>query len=218
MKTMFINASFDKEVRISRKIIDKLPRSLMLFTTSQFINQLESIKKQLKENGKEVKTIKTGHASNEGQLLGCTNEVIKEKFDAFFFVGTGMFHPTALLKNDKEIYYYDPVNDNLAKISLNDIKKLKKKRLGALKKFYNARKVGFLITVKPGQNRFNECIKIEEKFKDKEFYYFVDNTVNLSSLENFPFIDVFINTCCPRMIDDESRVTIVNMNELGEVF
>ena len=51
---MFINASFDKEVRISRKIIDKLPRSLMLFTTSQFINQLESIKKQLKENGKEV--------------------------------------------------------------------------------------------------------------------------------------------------------------------
>jgi len=218
METMFVNAFYDKEVKINKDIIKKLPKSLMLFTTAQFINQLENIKKQLISNGKEVKTIKTGHASSEGQLLGCTNEIINEDFDAFLFVGTGKFHPSALIKNNKEIYYYDPINDSLDKISINEIEKLKKKRLGSLKKFYNSRKVGFLISIKPGQNRFNECKKIEEKFKDKEFYYFADNTINLNSLENFPFIEIFVNTMCPRLIDDESPVAIVNMSELGFEF
>lgn len=218
METMFVNAYYDKEVKINKNIINKLPKTLMLFTTSQFINQLDSIKKQLTNNGKEVKTIKTGHASSEGQLLGCTNEEIKGNFDAFFFVGTGEFHPTALLKNNKEIYYYNPINDNLNKINKEEIEKLARKRLGALKKFYSSRKIGFLISVKPGQNRFNDCKKIEEKYKDKEFYYLVDNTINLNSLENFPFIEVFVNTMCPRLIDDESNVTIVNMGEIGEKF
>lgn len=214
MKVMFVNAEYSKEIDIPNNIIRKLPNNLILFTTAQFINQLAKIKDKLIKNGKNIKTIKVGHVDNEGQLLGCTNELIKEDFDAFLYIGTGTFHPNALLKNKKEIYYYNPINNFLNRITLKDIEKLSKKRIGALKKFYNAKKIGLLISIKPGQNRFNDCLKIENKFKDKEFYYFADDTINIKSLENFPFIDVFVNTACPRLIDDESPVTIVNMSEL----
>ena len=64
--------------------------------------------------------------------------------------------------------------------------------------------IGILITVKPGQQHFNPGLKLEDKYKDKRFYYFVDNDLNFSSLENFSFIEFWINTACPRIGFDDA--------------
>jgi len=63
-----------------------------------------------------------------------------------------------------------------------------------------------LITTKPGQNNLKKALELKsnDKYKDKNFYFFLDDTVNFAELENFNFIDCWINTACPRIAFDDS--------------
>ena len=54
-------------------------------------------------------------------------------------------------------------------------------------------------------------LKLRKEIKDS--YIFIDNTFNLSTLEDFSDIDIWINTACLR-IEDKS---IINMEDLPKV-
>ena len=60
------------------------------------------------------------------------------------------------------------------------------------------------------------ALMLEKKFSDKKIYFFVDDTVSLNQLENFNFIDMWINTACPRIaIDDAEWFSrgVINLND-----
>ena len=47
MKTLFIEARYKEKIVLSKEVIEKLPDKIGLITTVQYVDQSESIKKQL---------------------------------------------------------------------------------------------------------------------------------------------------------------------------
>ena len=71
-----------------------------------------------------------------------------------------------------------------------------------------------MITTKPGQNNLKKALELKA---DKNIYYFLDDTINFAELENFNFIDCWVNTACPRIAYDDSikiAKPIINIGEL----
>ncbi|RME31855.1 hypothetical protein D6789_01325, partial [Candidatus Woesearchaeota archaeon] len=99
-----------------------------------------------------------------------------------------------------------------------DIARAKQRHRAALSQFLMARKVGVLVTTKSGQQRMLMARKLEEKYPDKEFTFILFETLDFGALEDFSFVEVWVNTMCPRIgYDDTNKMTkpVVNIGELG---
>ncbi len=217
MRVGFIEARYKEKVILPINVIKKLPKEIALFTTVQFIDSLEDIKKQLENNNIKIKLYKVKHTQYPGQILGCSIE----KFDSqnFLYIGDGQFHPKALLlKNPKaNVYVYDPLNKKFFIISEKEVIPWLKRKKIALVKFLSSENVGILISTKPGQNKLEEALKLKNKFPEKNLYFFLFDTLDFNELENFPFIEVFINTACPRIAYDDSvrtKKAIINLEDI----
>jgi len=52
----------------------------------------------------------------------------------------------------------------------------------------------------------------------KKAYIFIDNNLDLRHLENYPFIDSWVNTACPRIGTDDIvniKQPLINIKEAG---
>jgi len=220
MNVFFVQAEYDQEVSIPQDVIKKLPKRIMLFVTAQIISQLSSIKSQLERVGIKVFLTRPRHAIYKGQLLGCDTLNLDSQgdFDAFFYVGDGLFHPQALMmKNDKTIHIYNHSSGKYSTLTPKDAEIYRKRIQIAKASFISAKNVGVLITTKPGQNKFLWYKAVEEKYPDKNFYYLVNNNIEFDRLEDFPFIDIFVNTACERIAyDDYKKFTkpVINYEDL----
>ncbi|OVE74549.1 hypothetical protein BVX95_02150 [archaeon D22] len=219
MKMHFFEAKDDLKTVLPEELIKKLPKNIILFTTVQHIGQLENIKRQLSDFN--VKTEKVPHTKYEGQILGCSIKKIDDSADAFLYIGDGEFHPKALvLKNEKPVIAYNPYTQKIREYHEKDIGDLKKKQKAGLVKFHVSDNIGVLVTLKPGQNRLKRAQKLKEKFPDKNFYILVADTIDFGSLEDFNYIDCFVNTACPRIgYDDTIKIgkPVINLEELDEL-
>lgn len=223
MKMHFVEAHAIAEIKLPKKVIQELPEKIVVATDVQFIRQLDSIAKQLEEAGKTVAKLKGAHAKHMSQILGCSHiKLDYPKFaEAFFYVGDGVFHPKALLiGSEKEVYTYNPFTKESGKLGQSEVAVMKKKQKGALIKFLHSRKVAVLIAVKPGQigiqAHLDAIYSLEKKFPEKKFYYVAFDTLDFMQLGNFPFVDVFVNTACTRLMDDYDKFPrpMVNINEI----
>ncbi|PLW80673.1 hypothetical protein C0585_01380 [Candidatus Woesearchaeota archaeon] len=215
MKTVFFESKDDMEIIIPKDLIKVLPKKIIMFTTVQHVDQIESMKNQLEDI--EVKTIKLSHTKHPGQILGCSIRKIEENCDAFLYIGDGEFHPKALvLKNDKPVYSYNPYSKDFK--SFEDADNLKKRQKAGLVKFHSSKEIGVLITLKPGQNRMKKAKELKELYPDKNFYFLMADTFDFGSLEDFNFLECFVNTACPRIgYDDNIKIfkPVVNIEELN---
>lgn len=213
MRVAHIEARYTGDISIPEA---DMPKVIGLFTTVQFIGQIDSMKKQLEERGHEVRLFKGRHAKYEGQILGCSIEEFPG-VDAFLYVGDGEFHPIALsLKNSKPVFVYNPFSRSFSRLDESRAKQYKKTRETALKKFYMSEKVGILVSTKPGQNQLNRALELKRKL-DKEAYILLSDNIDFEGLENFPFIECFVNTACPRIsLDDQKRAPrpIVSIDDI----
>src|SRR3989344_7317370 len=222
MKVLFFDAHFAGKVELAQKTLDyilkKKYKTVALYASVQFCNQLDTVKKQLEEAGIQWVTSKADRTHVTSQLLGCDNYHnslnLKSTVDAYLYIGDGKFHPLALvygqkdLSKDKvkEIICNDPIEKKFEILDVSYIKTILRKYKGSLLKFLNADTVGVLITVKPGQEQMKPSFYLEKKFPNKKFYYFLDNVVSFDQLENFPFVQVWVNTTCPRVgFDDQLK-------------
>jgi len=217
MKLMFVETKYKGKIKLPRKVIDKLPDTVGLFFTIQFIDSLEDVKKDIEKTGRIVKLMKGKHTKYKGQIYGCN----LEKFsgvDTFLYIGDGLFHPKALvLGNNKKVHIWDPINKKYSVVTKKLIETEIKRQKAAYTKFLMSKKIGVLVSTKPGQSYFKQALKLKQKYKDKEFYYIAMNTINFDSLEDFPFIEVWINTACPRIGWDDTKRTTRPMLDLGSV-
>jgi len=217
MKFLFIETKYKGKIKVPKKVIDKLPDTIGLFFTIQFIDSLEDVKKDVEKTGRTVKLMKGKHTKYQGQIYGCN----LEKFpgvDAFLYVGDGLFHPKALvLGNDKKVHIWNPVHEKYSVVTKKLMEKEITRQKATYSKFLMSRKIGVLVSTKPGQSYFKQALKLKEKYKDKEFYYIVTDTLNFDSLEDFPFIEVWVNTACPRIGWDDTKRTSKPMLDLGSV-
>ena len=219
MRLHFIPVRYTKKVELPSELVKELPKQIILFTTIQYHDQLPEWKRTLEKAGKEVHTFKPRHSVAEGHLLGCGVERWDVDADAFLFVGDGLFHPKALVvKNDLPVWCYDPKLDTFFKMKDEDIARAKRRQKAALMRFYAAKRVGVLVTTKHGQQRIALSLRLKRRFPEKEFYYLLFDSLDFASLEDFPFIECFVNTMCPRIgLDDTKRSEkpILDISELG---
>lgn len=209
MKTLFIPAKSMQDVMpVVKKSLKLLPKKIGLVSTIQFLDQLPKVKKFLEKNNKK--------AIIGGQILGCdvrAAEKIAKKVDAFLYIGSGHFHPIGVkISTKKEVIIANPLSGNVSKVNEQDIKRLKAKKKTALIKFYSAETIGILVSAKPGQQNLKKAFELKKKLKNKQCYVFVSDTIDLADLENYPFIDCWVNTACPRLSDYSSD--IINIGEI----
>jgi 2-(3-amino-3-carboxypropyl)histidine synthase len=199
-----------RKVKISfpKEMLETLPDSVSLFTTAQYIDRLDDMKQQLEDAGKTVEIYRARHTAAPGQILGCSIQTWPE-VDAFVYVGEGEFHPRALLfKNPQPTFRYDPLREAWDNFSHEEINKIMKQHKGAMLTFYHSKTIGVLGTTKSGQKDMQAITKLRKEHPKKDFIYFLANTLDWQGLDDFPFVEMWINTGCPRIgLDDYNKVT-----------
>ena len=208
MKTLFIEAKYSKPIKLSKEIIGKLKGKIGLVSSIQFIDSLPTIKQQLDEEN-----IKSTIA---GQVLGCnvkTAEKITNKVDSFLYIGDGQFHPLGIaIKTKKQVFTLSPFNNRFKKIQKQTKENYEKRKKAALSKFLYADTVGILVSTKPGQYYNPKKLEtLKNRYKQKNFYTFISDTIDYNQFDNFPFIQAWINTACPRIEED---IPIVNIQDI----
>ena len=218
MKLFHIATTYEGDIILPQQLIEQLPKTLMLMGTVHFTKQLPAIRQQLEQAGKKVILFQGVHDEHAGQMLGCDIFPEKRAKEAYLYVGDGLFHPTALLyDNDQPVYYYNPFSEETVKLTQKDLRDVPNKRKASMARFYAAEKVGILVTTKPGQNNMKAGMELKKRLndKEKEAYVFLEETLNIQQLENFPFIDCWVNTACPRIVEDTNQA-MVNLWDLRD--
>ena len=75
-----------------------------------------------------------------------------------------------------------------------------------------------LVGLKPGQRRLEEALQLKEKLEKegKATHLFAMKEITPEALMEFPSVDAFVNTACPRIsLDDAARFRkpILTINE-----
>lgn len=190
------------------KIAIKKYKKIGLTATVQHVHQLQEIAKYLEMH--EFKTFignSTEKTPYKGQVLGCDYTSVKNnsELDAFLFIGPGRFHPTGLaLATKKPVIAFNPFNGVTQKIGEKDIMIIAKKRMAAITITKNARKIGIIISTKPGQFKKDLVSFLKEDFKQKgvETAIIYTDEIQLETLQNFAEADAYIITACPRISID----------------
>ncbi len=234
MDILFLDAPYTGKVELCKGTLKYLQqknfRTAALYASVQFCNQLTTVREQLAAAGITVITSTAERTHVTGQLLGCNSyhqslnlkPAMEKKIDCFLYVGDGRFHPLALayaqkdLSEIKEIVCDDPLRHQMKIVGLKDIRSILLKYKASLLRFLASSKVGIIITIKPGQEQLQPSFALEKKYPEKKFYYFLDNTISFDQLENFNFIEVWVNTACPRIgFDDQEkfRKGVINLTD-----
>ncbi len=231
MKTIFIPVYDTTEITpLLKKSLAfmKDETSAAFFTTVQFINQLPLIKKFYKKHNIKIeflssikKTSQQGISSKfSSQILGCDATAAKKaKSNLLIYLGSGYFHPIALfLNSEKKILQINPETGKVEFFDSKNIKSFLAKKAARLQKLKDAKKIGIWVTTKPGQ--YNEklalIIKKNLEKQGKEVFLFISDTVSPTDMINFRDIEVWVNTACPRIIEDQNIFPkpIINAEEI----
>ncbi|MBI4919078.1 diphthamide synthesis protein [archaeon] len=219
MKVAYITAKSLHDVKLTEEALKRLPKGKIgVFTNIQHLHKMQDLLKQLPE------------AIFAGQGVGCRCDGAKKiepQVDYFLFVGNGVFHPLQIAMNtEKDVWLWDPVIKKLDKIDEKLVKSYKNKKEASYKNFLMAKNIGILITCKPGQNngilseyfkenKMSKALKLKER-TDKNYYLFAFDTLLMSDLENFPFIDMWVNTACNRIGDEKPNILEIQDLEMFE--
>ena len=227
MQVVTIDCKWDKEIVLGDSFLAYIKKnkikSVALFASVQFLD-VKTVRGQLEKLGVTIKITSAKRANVPMQILGCDayhdsfEEDIISSTDATIYIGDGYFHPKALMisqiyegKAIKPVIIWNPVLDKMEIISVDDIKQQINKTKANLKKFVAANTIGILVTYKPGQQYLPAAQRLKKKLESqgKKAYIFVDDDIQLNLLENYPFIDAWVNTACPRIGTDD--ITTINL-------
>ncbi len=215
MKTLYIPVK--KKLSITQSQLQslekKLPKNIAICYSIQFKDLAKNIKKYLS---------KTKSISLFQQVLGCSKPRISQDTEAILLISEGKFHAIGLsLETGKKVFVYE--NKKFISIKQEEIKKYQQKKKSSYLRFLYADKIGILVTTKQGQERLERALKLKQKLEkqnpEKKVYIFITNNINPNEFENFPDIECWINTACPRLdmafINSENN-NVINLKEIEE--
>jgi len=233
---IIIDAKWEGDIKLGDSLINYLKEnkisSIALFASVQFTN-LDRVKEQLKDLNIEINITKAKRTSAPLQILGCDayhdsfEEPIIDQSDAILYIGDGLFHPKALLLSQikqkiiKPVLIWDPMIKKFSQLTKDDIEEQLKRKIRNLKLFINAQTIGIFVTIKPGQQYFNSAKRLKESLEEqgKKAYIFIDDRLDLNEFTNYPFIEAWVNTACPRIGTDDilnTEKSLINIREASD--
>jgi 2-(3-amino-3-carboxypropyl)histidine synthase len=175
-----------------------------LATTVQHIQMIDQAREILVRAGKIVVVGDAGQINYAGQVTGCNYTNVKSianEADAFLFVGGGRFHALGIaLSTSKPTVIADPY-ENRAYSIMDDAKKMLKRRWTSIQEAASARVFGVLVGLKPGQLHLELSLQTKEAIEKlgKTAFLLAIKEVTPESLLEFPTINAYVNTACPRI-------------------
>jgi len=185
--------------------------SIGLVTTVQHVHALNEAKELLPKAGKTVAIGDAGQAKYAGQVTGCdysNAKSISKEVDAFLFIGGGRFHAIGVaLATAKPTIIADPYEKRAYALN-GEVQRILKQRWASISEAKKAERFGVLIGLKSGQKRVEEAMEAKEKLEKsgRKATLLALREVTPEALMQFPLIEAFVNTACPRVsLDDASR-------------
>lgn len=203
MKTLFVGAKIRREPdyeKVKKLVNEKIPeKNISICYSNQFVDVAKKLGEVLDKN-----------VVHKTQVLGCSNPKFPKEVQAILIVGQAKFHSVSLAYESK-LPTYILEDETIEKISKEDVEKMEKKEKAMYMKYLNSKKIGIIMTNKPGQQRLKSALNFYKNLKGKKGYLFIANDININEFENFQ-IDTWVNTACPRM--DLTDGDILNLEKL----
>ena len=194
---------------ILKKSLEKIKKfkKIGLSYSIQHRHDIEKIKKFYEKNGKEIKmSKKMGFANYEGHIIGCEYNglrAIQKDVNAFVVIGNQFHSLGATLAVEKPVVLIDVYNDDVR--SMEGLReKILKQRAISIQKLKDAKNVGIIVEIKPGQ-RFGNPKYLVDKLKEngKNPIIITMSELTPEKIMNFYHIDAFIELACPRIAVDD---------------
>lgn len=201
------------EARATVKVTEAVEKAIPLLgkydkiglaTTVQHVQTLDEAREILGLAGKTVVVGDAGRVHYSGQVIGCDYSNVKSvvsDVEAFLFIGGGRFHALGIaLSTYKPTVIADPYENRAYSID-KEAQTVLKQRWGCIQEARQAKTFGVLIGLKQGQKRLNEALKIKEIAEKygKTAFLFAVREILPEALIEFPSIDAYVNTACPRV-------------------
>ncbi len=222
--TVYVEARATVNVNdVAQKALPLLQRwrRIGLATTVQHVQTLDIVRELLTRAGKTVIIGDAGHLNYPGQVIGCNYsnaQSITKDVEAFLFIGGGQFHALGVaLSTSKPTIVADPYAGTAFSID-KEAEKIVKQRWAIIEEARKATTFAVLVGLKPGQKRLEEALEVKKKLEDKgkTAFLIAAEEVTPEALMEFPTIDAYVNTACPRIsFDDASRFRkpVLTVNE-----
>ncbi|RLF17567.1 MAG: diphthamide biosynthesis enzyme Dph2 [Thermoprotei archaeon] len=204
-----IKVEVDPQVVID-EIAKRRYKRIGLSAIIQYVDLLDVVYNKLKDIGIEV-YVGRGANAYRGVVLGCDYSAaisINSYVDAHIIIASGKFHGLGLkIATGKDVLIYDPLRNEVMSIEREYRRRLSLK----LKQLIDAEKAtlfAVIICKKAGQFNMMMALKAMQLLREsnREYISIIVDEITPASLENFTYVDAFINTCCPRIaIDDIDR-------------
>jgi len=210
--TVYIDAKAKVSVKGAvKKSISLLKRwnKIGLITTVQHVHALNEARGLLLEAGKTVVVGDAGCLKHPGQVIGCdysNAKSISKEIEALLFVGGGRFHALgAMLATAKPTIIADPFEKRAYSIE-KEAQRILRQRWASICEAEKAESFGVLVGLKTGQKRLEEALKIKEKLEKsgRKATLLAVREITPEVLMQFPGINAFVNTACPRVSLDEA--------------
>ncbi len=200
-------------------------RKIGVVTTVQHVQTLDEVRETLVRSGKTVAIGDSGQLSYAGQVIGCNYSNAKSiaaDVEAFLFVGGGRFHALGVaLSTSKPTIAADPYACSVVSVN-EEANQILKQRWANIQTASKAKTFAILVSLKPGQQNLQEALEMKRKLEDngRTAFLFTTREITPEGLAEFPTIDAFVNTACPRLsLDDTLRFEkpMLTPNELRVV-
>ncbi|PIN99216.1 MAG: diphthamide biosynthesis enzyme Dph2 [Candidatus Diapherotrites archaeon CG10_big_fil_rev_8_21_14_0_10_31_34] len=209
--------------KIQRMLENEKIKKVGLLCAVQFYNILKEIEKGLKKKKFTVLLEKGGEKIDcKGQVLGCDQSSavkIEKKVDGFLYIGDGFFHPLGVaVSTDKKVLAFNPLNGEIKDL-VEEKNIFVRKRYGSIARAMNAKVFGILVSRKKGQLRKELALELKKRIerKGKKAFIFSMDFIKSEYLMGIN-IDCYVNTACPRIIEDNlNDKPVLNPEELFEV-
>jgi 2-(3-amino-3-carboxypropyl)histidine synthase len=214
--TVNVNGAVERALPLMEKW-----RKIGLATTIQHVQTLDSVREILLHSGKTVVIGDTGRLSYPGMVIGCdysNAKSIAKDVEAFLFIGGGKFHALGVaLSTAKPTIVADPYDERAFSVN-EEAEKIIKQQWASIEDAKKAKSFAVLVGLKPGQKRLEDALSIKQELEKngKMAYLFAIREVLPEALMEFPTVDAYVNTACPRIsLDDVSRFQkpILTINE-----
>jgi len=195
-------------------------KTMGLSYSIQHRHDLNKIIKFYEDAGKKViLSKKHGKVAYEGHIVGCQYEGLKDiedQVDGFVIIGNNFHSMGASIAVEKPVFLIDVYNDEVKEMKgIRD--KIIRERAISIEKFKDAKKIGIIKEVRPGQLFGNaEYLLKEIKGAGKQAIIIEMNELTPDKLMNFYDLDGFVEIACPRIaVDDFSKYgkTVVTYKE-----
>jgi len=140
-----------------------------------------------------------------GEVLGCTSPSING-VENVIYIGDGRFHlESAMIKNPHLNYYkYCPFSRKLTQ-EFYDFDKMRSIRENEIRRAFDGKSFGVILGSlgRQGNKRiFENVIKKLESYGKYTIFRIVVDEINQRILDNYDFIDAFVQISCPRLSID----------------